>query len=141
LTKTAAPVLPERRHARPGVSVSQALGSSTRADIYEHLRSDGPGTVRDVAAVFDLHPNVARTHLELLADAGLVSVGRRKHPGGGRPAKVYTARDEPVAPAPPAPAQVDPAVPLLIRLLVALAEERPVAAPASRTGTSGVQTV
>jgi len=81
--------------ASGGVSVARALRSTTRAGIYEHLRQAATAlTVRDIAATFDLHPNVARTHLELLADAGLVVVGRRKHPGGGRPAKVYLARDE-----------------------------------------------
>lgn len=77
------------------VSISRALGSATRAGIYDHLRQvDGALTVRDVADTFDLHPNVARTHLGVLADAGLLTVGQRKHPGGGRPARVYRARPE-----------------------------------------------
>lgn len=77
------------------VSTRRALRSTTRASIYEHLREIGAGrTVRDVAGEFNLHPNVARTHLETLADAGLVVVSSRKHPGGGRPAKVYLARAE-----------------------------------------------
>ena len=77
------------------VSISRALGSATRAGIYDHLRQmDGALTVRDVADTFDLHPNVARTHLGLLADAGLVTVGQKKHPGGGRPARVYRARPD-----------------------------------------------
>ena len=87
--------LPTRPHRRADISVARALGSDTRAGIYDHLReAAAPRTVRDVAARFELHPNVARTHLELLADAGLVTVGRRKHAGGGRPAKVYTATQE-----------------------------------------------
>lgn len=77
------------------VSMRRALRSTTRAGIYDHLRETGAQqTVRDIADAFDLHPNVARTHLETLADAGLVVVGSRKHPGGGRPAKVYLARPE-----------------------------------------------
>jgi predicted ArsR family transcriptional regulator/TusA-related sulfurtransferase len=77
------------------VSTRRALRSTTRAGIYERLRQVGEGrTVRDVADEFSLHPNVARTHLETLADAGLVVVSSRKHPGGGRPAKVYLARAE-----------------------------------------------
>lgn len=77
------------------VSTRRALRSTTRASIYEHLRRVGEGqTVRDIAGLFDLHPNVARTHLETLADAGLVVVSSRKHPGGGRPAKLYLARSE-----------------------------------------------
>ncbi|CAN5474108.1 hypothetical protein BH23ACT9_BH23ACT9_02120 [soil metagenome] len=77
------------------VSITRALGSATRAGIYDHLRQvDGALTVRDVADTFDLHPNVARTHLGVLADAGLLTVGQKKHPGGGRPARVYRARPE-----------------------------------------------
>lgn len=78
-----------------GTSITRALGSTTRAGIYDHLRQvDGALTVRDVAHTFDLHPNVARTHLGMLADAGLLTVGQKKHPGGGRPARVYRARPE-----------------------------------------------
>ncbi|CAN5910907.1 hypothetical protein BH23ACT10_BH23ACT10_26900 [soil metagenome] len=77
------------------ISMRRALRSTTRAGIYDHLRETGEQqTVRDIAAAFDLHPNVARTHLETLADAGMVVVGSRRHPGGGRPAKVYLARSE-----------------------------------------------
>lgn len=80
------------------VSTQRALRSITRAGIYEHLQDVAQArTVRDIAERFDVHPNVARTHLETLADAGLVVVGSRKHPGGGRPAKVYLARSEAAA--------------------------------------------
>jgi DNA-binding transcriptional ArsR family regulator/TusA-related sulfurtransferase len=121
----AAPTLSERRIARrPVVSVARALGSTTRAGIYEHLQGvGGPLTVRDIAAAFDLHPNVARTHLETLADAGLVTVGRRKHPGGGRPAKVYAPRtDEAVAVEQQGEPSREAAATLLVRLLVALVD-------------------
>lgn len=86
----------ERWVRRPAdISTRRALRSTTRASIYEHLQRTGEGqTVRDVSDRFSLHPNVARTHLETLADAGLVVVSSRKHPGGGRPAKVYLARAE-----------------------------------------------
>ena len=77
--------------------LARALGSTTRAQIYEHLKaSDHDLTVKDVAESFDLHPNVARTHLSVLADAGLLVVGRRKHPGGdgrrGSTARVTRSR-------------------------------------------------
>jgi TusA-related sulfurtransferase/DNA-binding transcriptional ArsR family regulator len=119
----AAPPLTERRIARrPVVSVARALGSSTRSAIFEHLQSAGaPQTVRDIAGAFDLHPNVARTHLETLADAGLVTVGRRKHPGGGRPAKVYAPRSESAVVVEEAREHSDTAAAgLLVRLLVGL---------------------
>ncbi len=130
-----------------GVTVARALGSPTRAEIYEHLREAGEErTVRDIAARFELHPNVARTHLELLADAGLVRVGRRKHPGGGRPAKVYTALDggasDESAVAEHNPVVVDTT--LLVRLLASLLEApgtdssgRPVVASARRATLAG----
>jgi predicted ArsR family transcriptional regulator/TusA-related sulfurtransferase len=128
-----APLLPERRRARrEDVSVARALGSTTRAGIYEHLQQAGsPLTVRDVAGAFELHPNVARTHLELLADAGLVAVGRRKHPGGGRPAKVYAARDEAAAEAIPSEPADSAAAELVVRLLVGLLEDRGAAGAAA----------
>jgi len=76
-------------------AVDRALGVPTRAGIYRRLRTEGqPLTAREVAEMFGLHPNVARNHLDQLADAGLVATGRRKHPGGGRPAKVYVAREQ-----------------------------------------------
>ncbi len=77
------------------VDVRRALGVPTRAGIYRRLRTEGtPCSAREVAEMFGLHPNVARTHLDTLADAGLVVTGRRKHPGGGRPAKVYVAKEQ-----------------------------------------------
>jgi predicted ArsR family transcriptional regulator/TusA-related sulfurtransferase len=119
---------PARLHRLPGagVTVGKALSSSTRAAIFQRLRETaGELTVRDVAADFDLHPNVARTHLELLADAGLVTVGRRKHPGGGRPAKVYRIREDvDLAPTPAAgAADGSAAQTLLIALLARMLEE------------------
>lgn len=85
----------ETRLAPSPVPIARALGSTTRAQIYEHLKaSEHDLTVKDVAESFDLHPNVARTHLSVLADAGLLVVGRRKHAGGGRPARIYRAKDD-----------------------------------------------
>lgn len=75
--------------------VARALEVPTRAGIYRRLRTEGrPATAREVATMFGLHPNVARTHLDRLADADLLVTGTRKHPGGGRPAKVYVAREQ-----------------------------------------------
>ena len=76
-------------------SVQRVLAVPTRAGIYRRLRTEGaPLSAKEVADRFGLHPNVARNHLDQLADAGLVITGSRKHPGGGRPAKVYVAREQ-----------------------------------------------
>ncbi len=76
-------------------AVDRALGVPTRAGIYRRLRTAGePATAREVAGMFGLHPNVARSHLDVLADAGLVVTSRRKNPAGGRPAKIYVAREQ-----------------------------------------------
>lgn len=71
------------------------LAAPTRAGIYKRLRTDGDGfSASDVADMFGLHPNVARGHLDQLADVGLVVVGTRRNPNGGRPAKIYVAREQ-----------------------------------------------
>ncbi len=124
----------ETQVAPSTVPLARALGSTTRAQIYEHLKaSDHDLTVKDVAESFDLHPNVARTHLSVLADAGLLVVGRRKHPGGGRPARIYRARDEVEAEVGQLDAAGQPAggaaAALVVRLLVNLLDRRAVEGP------------
>jgi predicted ArsR family transcriptional regulator/TusA-related sulfurtransferase len=96
-------------------TAANVLAVPTRAGIYRRLRTEGrPVSAREAADMFGLHPNVARNHLDTLADAGLVMVGRRKHPGGGRPAKVYVAREQDDDQASPAiPAGTDLAVGIL----------------------------
>ncbi|MEX2324569.1 MAG: helix-turn-helix domain-containing protein [Nitriliruptoraceae bacterium] len=75
--------------------VDRVLAVPTRAGIYRRMRTYGePVTARDIAEMFGLHPNVARGHLDQLAEAGLVVIGSRKQAGGGRPAKVYVAREQ-----------------------------------------------
>jgi predicted ArsR family transcriptional regulator/TusA-related sulfurtransferase len=85
----------DRRPDPEDAAVQHALSVPTRAGIYTRLRaSSQPMSAKDVAELFGLHPNVARTHLDVLADAGLLVTGRRKQPAGGRPAKVYVAREQ-----------------------------------------------
>lgn len=113
---------------RPEVSVARALGSATRAGIYEHLQQRDEGVaVREVAEQFGLHPNVSRTHLETLADAGLVMVGQRRRAAGGRPAKLYKARGDAGAIRAEVAAGGDGAG-LLVEILAALAENSSTAA-------------
>jgi predicted ArsR family transcriptional regulator/TusA-related sulfurtransferase len=122
---TIAPDL-DARPAADDEAVARALGVPTRAGIYRRLRTEGrPATAREVAEMFGLHPNVARTHLDTLAGAGLVVTGTRKHPGGGRPAKVYVAREQAVG---GRDLQVPPgsqlAVHTIVQLIAGLTEHR-----------------
>jgi molybdopterin converting factor small subunit/TusA-related sulfurtransferase len=114
---------------RPEVSVARALGSATRAGIYEHLqRHDDGVSVRDIADTFGLHPNVARTHLETLADAGLVVVGQRRRAAGGRPAKLYRSRGDAGA-VRAEPALAGDGAGVLVEVLAGLAESAAAGAP------------
>ncbi len=105
-------------------AVDHALGVPTRAGIYKRLRTSGePMSARDTAEAFGLHPNVARNHLDVLAEAGLVVTGRRKQPAGGRPAKVYVAREQAVDGRPgEVPSGSQLAVATVVQLIAGLAE-------------------
>ncbi|MGH8983379.1 MAG: helix-turn-helix transcriptional regulator [Acidimicrobiia bacterium] len=73
-------------------AVTSAFGDPTRRDIYLFVRSSDPGvTASAVAEHFDLHPNVARHHLEKLAGGGYVTVELARHESAGRPSKRYRA--------------------------------------------------
>ena len=82
-------------------AVTNAFGDPTRREIYLFARDHEQGvTAGEVAERFDLHPNVARHHLEKLTSGGylFVEVGRaagdatrRVARGAGRPSKRYVA--------------------------------------------------
>ncbi|MFU8841449.1 MAG: helix-turn-helix domain-containing protein [Nitriliruptoraceae bacterium] len=106
-------------------AVEAVLEVPTRAGIYRRLRLEGqPLSAREIAAMFGLHANVARTHLDALAAVGLVLVGSRKHPGGGRPARVYVAREQVAGPDPQVPPGGQLAVHAVVQLIAGLAEHR-----------------
>ena len=81
--------------------LTASLGDPTRRAIYIAVRESAePMTTSKVATLFDIHPNVARHHLDRLADDGYlkVSLGRRTGgPGAGRPAKTYESTNKEVS--------------------------------------------
>jgi predicted ArsR family transcriptional regulator len=73
-------------------AVTSAFGDPTRRDIYLHARLPEGVTATEVADRFELHPNVARHHLDKLAAGGYVEVFLdRAGAGVGRPSKRYRA--------------------------------------------------
>src|SRR4051794_36884110 len=81
-------------------AITTAFGDPTRRGIYlfSHERERGV-TAAEVAEQFDLHPNVARHHLDKLAVGGYldVAVERADGAGAGRPSKRYKASSARVA--------------------------------------------
>jgi predicted ArsR family transcriptional regulator len=75
--------------------LTQALGDPTRRAIYIAVRESAePLTTSKVAELFDIHPNVARHHLDRLAGDGYLQISHHRPaggPGAGRPAKCYEA--------------------------------------------------
>ena len=80
--------------------LTSSLGDPTRRAIYIAVReSPDPMTTSKVAALFDIHPNVARHHLDKLADDGYLKVSNQRRaggPGAGRPAKSYETTNKEV---------------------------------------------
>ena len=75
-------------------AATAAFGDPTRREIYLFLRDAEAGaTAGEVAERFELHPNVARHHLDKLAAGGYVEVQveRLEGSGAGRPSKRYRA--------------------------------------------------
>src|SRR3954452_390422 len=75
-------------------AITSAFGDPTRREIYLFARESEAGvTASEVAERFELHPNVARHHLDKLAAGGYVEVQvqRPDRPGVGRPSKRYRA--------------------------------------------------
>lgn len=77
-----------------------ALGDTTRRGIYVMIReSHGPVTASQIAANFQIHPNVARHHLERLVSDGFIRVSERQvsKATAGRPARHYEVTDKSVS--------------------------------------------
>ena len=79
-------------------AITSAFGDPTRRDIYLWIRdgADHDGVrAADVAEHFELHPNVARHHLDKLAAGGYVEVAtaRGTSSGAGRPSRRYSVTE------------------------------------------------
>jgi predicted ArsR family transcriptional regulator len=74
-------------------AITSAFGDPTRRAIYLYVHENPNGaTASAVAERFDLHPNVARHHLDKLVAGGYVMVAAGRplgHQGAGRPSKRY----------------------------------------------------
>jgi len=73
-------------------AITSAFGDPTRREIYLHLHKSERGmTASEIAAVFHVHPNVARHHLDKLTAGSYleVHVERPSKGGAGRPSKHY----------------------------------------------------
>lgn len=74
-------------------AITSAFGDPTRRAIYLYVHEHPDGiTASSVAEQFELHPNVARHHLDKLVAGGYVEVAVDRLPSAkaGRPSKVYT---------------------------------------------------
>jgi predicted ArsR family transcriptional regulator len=97
--------------------LGDVFGDGTRRAIYRHvLDADQPVSAAEVGAAFGLHRTVARAHLERMVEVGIVRVGLRRRPAGGRPAKVYSPGDERLEVLVPA-RRYEPLARLLLRLV------------------------
>jgi predicted ArsR family transcriptional regulator len=88
------PQLTPTEFASAVTALTSAFGDPTRREIYLFAREEAEGvTASAVAEHFDLHPNVARHHLDKLAAGGYleIEVGRAANAGAGRPSKHYRA--------------------------------------------------
>lgn len=72
-------------------AITSAFGDPSRRDIFLFAHEHPEGiTARESAKAFDLHPNVARHHLDKLASGGYLEVTMAKPSGAaGRPSKRY----------------------------------------------------
>ena len=90
-------VLPESEK-RALAMFGEAFGDPTRRELYRIIvEAAEPPSAGEAGELAGVHRTVARAHLEHLVELRLVSVGVRRTPKGGRPAKVYQPAAEAVS--------------------------------------------
>lgn len=80
-------------------TITGALGDTTRRGIYIMVReTHEPVTANQIAAAFEIHPNVARHHLDRLLNEGFIRISDQPiaEPAAGRPAKRYEVTEKSV---------------------------------------------
>jgi predicted ArsR family transcriptional regulator len=79
-------------------AITSAFGDPTRRDIYLFAHEHPEGvTAGATASQFELHPNVARHHLDKLAAGGYLEVTVERAGAAGRPSKHYRAAEAGIA--------------------------------------------
>ena len=94
----AAPTLSPTEFSSAVTAITAAFGDPTRREIYLFAHEHPAGvTASEVAEHFELHPNVARHHLDKLTSGGHLEVAIDRMPGvasAGRPSKRYRTHGE-----------------------------------------------
>jgi predicted ArsR family transcriptional regulator len=99
------------------LDVLKALGDNTRYAIYLELaRSPRPLATADIAESLNLHANTVRPHLERMRDAGILTLEVGGRGDVGRPQHRYS-----VAPDAPSLGLEPPSMPVLARMVLAMA--------------------
>ena len=81
--------------AQQGATLHRALSDPSRVQILEVVQeAEAPLGARELATRVGLHVNTVRSHLRVLAEAGLVSARREERAGPGRPRVLYEATAE-----------------------------------------------
>jgi len=118
----------------PSRDVLKALGDNTRYAIYLELaRSPRPLVTAEIADTLDLHPNTVRPHLERMREVGLLDVTTDARGEVGRPQHRYF-----LAPDAPSLGLEPPTMPMLARLVLAMAQ-RVGASPADATAVGAAE--
>lgn len=77
------------------LKITSTLADETRFSIYEYmLQHKEYFSVQDIARQFNIHSNVARLHLTKLSEIGIISAEYLNTGKGGRPGRVYRAKQE-----------------------------------------------